>query len=121
MMAATRIFLAYHSWSTEFTSEDTPVPADDMPDREKFMIVEAWKQPDFLCKGYILSALEDDLYNVYSAITTSKESWTELEKKYKTEDACLKKFVVAKLLHYKMTDFKNWTNKCRNFNLFSMI
>ena len=56
----------------KFTSKDTQVHADDMPDREKFMIVEAWEQSDFLCKGYILSALEDDLYNVYSAITTSK-------------------------------------------------
>ena len=65
-----------------------------MPDREKFMTVEAWKQSDFLCKGYILSALEDDLYNVYTAIKTSKELRDPLEKKYKTEDACLKKFVV---------------------------
>ncbi|XP_069150843.1 uncharacterized protein [Solanum lycopersicum] len=47
----------------KFTSEDTLVPADDMPDREKIIIIEAWKQTDFLCKGYILSALEDDLYN----------------------------------------------------------
>ena len=23
-----------------FTSEDTPIPADDMPDREKFMIIK---------------------------------------------------------------------------------
>ena len=61
-----------------------------MPDRDKFMTVEAWKQSDFLC-----SALEDDLYNVYSAIITSKELWNALEKKYKTKDACLKKFVVA--------------------------
>ena len=45
----------------KFTSEDTAVPVDDMSDREKIMIVEAWKQSDFLCKGYILSALEDDL------------------------------------------------------------
>ena len=43
-----------------------------MPVRETFIIIEAWKQSDFLCKGYILSALEDDLYNVYSAIKTSK-------------------------------------------------
>ena len=28
----------------KFTSEDTPVPADDMPDREKSLIIEAWKQ-----------------------------------------------------------------------------
>ena len=57
----------------KFTSEETPVTAADMPDREKFIIIEAWKQADFLCKGYILSSLEDDLYNFYSAITTSKE------------------------------------------------
>ena len=62
----------------KFTSEDTPVPADDMPDREKLMIVEAWKQSDFLCKSYIFCTLEDDLYNVYSAITTSKELWNAL-------------------------------------------
>ena len=79
-MAATGIFLAYHSWSAE-----TSVLADDMPDREKFMIIQAWKQEDFLCKGYILSALEDYLYNVYSPITTLKELWDALEKKYKTE------------------------------------
>ncbi|XP_070017077.1 uncharacterized protein [Nicotiana sylvestris] len=61
---------------------------------------------DFFCKGYILSALGDNLYNVYSAMNTSKELWDAVEKKYKTEDACLKKFVVAKLLDYKMIDIK---------------
>ena len=105
----------------KFTSEDTLVPADDMPYREKFMIIEAWKHADFLCKGYILSVLEDDLYNVYSAITTSKELWDELEKKYKTEDACLKKFVVAKFLDYKMVDSKLLDHKCKKFKLFSMM
>nr|XP_009803567.1 PREDICTED: uncharacterized protein LOC104248911 [Nicotiana sylvestris] len=69
-----------------------------MPNNEKFMIVEAGKHVDFLYKGYILSSLEDDLYNVYSAMSTSKELWDALEKKYKTEDACLKKFVVIKFL-----------------------
>ncbi|XP_070042999.1 uncharacterized protein [Nicotiana tomentosiformis] len=90
----------------KFTSEDPSVHAVDMSDNEKFMIVEAWKQADFLCKGYILNALEDDLYNVYSAVKISKELWDALEKKYKTEDACLKKFVVFKFLDYKMIDSK---------------
>ena len=27
----------------KFTNEETPVPAEDMSDKEKFMIVEAWK------------------------------------------------------------------------------
>ena len=54
----------------KFTSEETPLFAADMPDRKKFMIIEAWKHANFLCKGYILSALEDDLYNVYRAMST---------------------------------------------------
>ena len=82
------------------------MPADDMSDREKFMIIEAQKQTDFLCKGYILSELEDDFYNFYNAITISKELWDALEKKYKTKYACLKKFVVTKILDYKMVDNK---------------
>ncbi|MCF8704054.1 hypothetical protein L3055_10995 [Corynebacterium sp. MC-02] len=105
-MAAENVLLAYHPWYAKFTSEDPPVPAADMPDNQKFMVTEAWKQADFLCKGYILSALEDNLYNVYSTVETSKELWSALEKKYKTEDACLKKFVVAKFLDYKMVDGK---------------
>ncbi|XP_015166958.1 uncharacterized protein [Solanum tuberosum] len=90
----------------KFTNEETSVPAADMSDRERFMIIEAWTQTGFLCKGYILSALEDDLYIVYSAMTTLKELWNALEKKYMTEDACLKKFVIAKLLDYKLSDSK---------------
>uniref|UniRef100_A0A1U7XMK9 Uncharacterized protein LOC104240197 n=1 Tax=Nicotiana sylvestris TaxID=4096 RepID=A0A1U7XMK9_NICSY len=39
-------------------------------------------------------------------MNTSKELWDTLEKKYRTEDACLKKFVVAKFLDYKMIDNK---------------
>ncbi|TMX05447.1 hypothetical protein EJD97_020733, partial [Solanum chilense] len=40
----------------------------------------------------------------HNAITASKQSPDALEKKYNTEDACLKKFVVEKFLDYKMVD-----------------
>ncbi|XP_070007753.1 uncharacterized protein [Nicotiana sylvestris] len=103
--------------ATKFTSEEPPVPTADMPDNEKFMIVKAWKQANFLCKGYILSTLEDDLYNVYSAMNTSKELWDALEMKYKTEDACLKKFVVAKFLDYKMIDIKTVVTQVQELQL----
>ncbi|XP_070039246.1 uncharacterized protein [Nicotiana tomentosiformis] len=101
----------------KFTSKDPPVLAADMPDNEKFMIVDAWKHAAFLCKGYILSVLEDDLYNVYSAMKTSKELWDALEKKYKTEDASLKKFVVAKFLDYKMIDNKTFGTQVQELQL----
>ncbi|GJT35251.1 pol polyprotein [Tanacetum coccineum] len=59
--------------------------------------VEAWKHSDFLCHNYVLNGLIDPLYNVYCKTTTAKELWESLERKYKTEDAGTKKFVV--LLH----------------------
>src|SRR5262245_22660721 len=59
-----------------------------------------------LCKNYIMNGLENTLYNVYSSIKTAKELWASLDKKYKTEDAGHKKFVVSKFLDYKMTDLK---------------
>ncbi|XP_019246366.1 PREDICTED: uncharacterized protein LOC109226016 [Nicotiana attenuata] len=87
-----------------FNSEDVLVLGEETPDNERFVVTEAWKHSDFLCKNYILSYLEDGLYNVYSVIETSKELWNALEKKYKTEDAGQKKFVVVKFLDFKMVD-----------------
>ncbi|GJS36429.1 pol polyprotein [Tanacetum coccineum] len=45
------------------------------------------------------------------ATTTAKELWELLERKYKTEDAGTKKFVVAHFLDYKMVDSKNVINQ----------
>ncbi|KAF3677351.1 hypothetical protein FXO37_04853 [Capsicum annuum] len=58
-----------------FTSEDAPEVPEGTSDKEHFMIVEAWKHSDFLCRNYILSGLQDDLYNIYSGTKTSKELW----------------------------------------------
>ncbi|XP_070010787.1 uncharacterized protein [Nicotiana sylvestris] len=89
-----------------FISEDIPVLGEETPDNERFVVTEAWKHSDFLCKNNILNCLEDGLYNVCSVMETSKELWNALEKKYKTEDAGLKKFVAAKFLDFKMVDSK---------------
>nr|GEU62051.1 hypothetical protein [Tanacetum cinerariifolium] len=55
-----------------------------------------------LCYGLV-----DSLYNVYRKTTTTKELWESLERKYKTKDAGTKKFMVARILDYKMVDSKN--------------
>ncbi|XP_070020298.1 uncharacterized protein [Nicotiana sylvestris] len=91
----------------KFIKEDVPVLPDETPENERFLVIEVWKHSDFLCKNYVLSGLEDDLYNVYSGVETSKELWTALEKKYKIEDVGLKKFVAAKFLDYKVVDNKS--------------
>ncbi|KAF3655335.1 Superoxide dismutase [Fe] 2, chloroplastic [Capsicum annuum] len=63
----------------KFTSENAPEVPEGTLDKEHFMIVEAWKHSDFLCKNYILSGLQDDLYSVYSGTKTSVELWGALE------------------------------------------
>ncbi|XP_075108923.1 uncharacterized protein LOC142180755 [Nicotiana tabacum] len=64
-------------------------------------------------KRWLQKMKEDDMYNVYSNIATSKELWNALEKKYKTEDAGLKKFVAAKFLDYKMVDNKSMVSQVK--------
>ena len=70
------------------------------------LTIEAWMQSDFLCRNYILNRLENNLYDIYSSYKTAKEVWEMLEKKYKTEDAGAKKFVIGKFLKYNMADTK---------------
>ncbi|KAF3634602.1 hypothetical protein FXO38_25050 [Capsicum annuum] len=94
-------------WLQRFTSEDAPEVSEGTSDKEHFMIVEAWKHSDFLCRNYILSGLQDDLYSFYSGTKTSKKLWGALEWKYKTEDAGIKKFFVARFLDFKMIDSKS--------------
>ncbi|GJV47163.1 hypothetical protein Tco_1437375 [Tanacetum coccineum] len=77
--------------------------------------VKAWKHLDFLCHNYVLNGLIDPLYNVYCKTTTAKELWESLERKYKTEDAGTKKFVVARFLDYKMVDSKNVISQVLEF------
>ncbi|PHT59574.1 hypothetical protein CQW23_01937 [Capsicum baccatum] len=63
-----------------FTRENTPEVPEGTFDKDRFIIVEAWKHSDFLCRNYILSGLQDDLYNVYSVTKTSKDLWGHLNK-----------------------------------------
>ncbi|KAF3623497.1 putative glucan endo-1,3-beta-glucosidase A-like [Capsicum annuum] len=89
-----------------FTSEDAPEVPEETSNKNRFIIVEVWKHSDFLCRNHILSGLLDDLYNVYSGTKISKELWGALERKYKTEDAEIKKFLVARFLDFKIIDSK---------------
>ncbi|KAI3445174.1 hypothetical protein Pfo_001839 [Paulownia fortunei] len=89
-----------------FLREDAPTVGEGEQDPQKRVAFDAWGHSDFLCRNYILNGLDNILYNVYSSMKTTKELWDSLEKKYKTEDAGLKKFIVGKFLNFKMVDSK---------------
>ena len=42
-------------------------------DIQVISVVNGWKHSDFLCKNYIMNALIDSLYNVYSDKKTTNE------------------------------------------------
>ncbi|KAB2631113.1 hypothetical protein D8674_008632 [Pyrus ussuriensis x Pyrus communis] len=74
----------------KFLTEDAPVSGTTV---EEVATVDAWNHSVFLCKNYILNALDNALYNVYSPIKSAKALWNSLDKKYKTEDADSKKVI----------------------------
>ena len=89
-----------------FINKNVPVMSDDTPPEERFLVTESWTHSIFLCKNYILSVVQNDLYSVHNNVNTSKDFRDTLEKKYKPEDARMKKFNVAMFLDYKMIDSK---------------
>ncbi|KAL0332970.1 UNVERIFIED_CONTAM: hypothetical protein Scaly_2198500 [Sesamum calycinum] len=100
-----------------FLSEEVPVVSEGETDTQKRAAMDAWGHGDFLCRNYILNGLSDTLYNVYISTTTARAPWESLEKKYKTEDAGLKKFIVGKFLNFKMVDSKTVMNQVQEFQM----
>ncbi|XP_077250636.1 uncharacterized protein LOC143890019 [Tasmannia lanceolata] len=69
-----------------------------------------WSEDDFMCKGHILNALLNILYDVYAAKFadgTTRQLWKDLDNKYKSEDAGHKKFRVSQLFEYKIVNNKS--------------
>ncbi|GJX34498.1 zinc finger, CCHC-type containing protein [Tanacetum coccineum] len=63
-----------------------------------------FENDDFICRGHILNAMSDSLFDVYQNYSMAKELWNALEERYFTEDATSKKFIVSKFNSYKMVD-----------------
>ena len=100
-----------------FLHEEAPALKEGETDKQLVAAVEAWKHADFLCRNYILNGLDNTLYNVYCSLKTAKELWDSLDKKYKTEDAGMKKFVVGRFLDYKMIDYKAIINQVQKLQV----
>ncbi|XP_062079740.1 uncharacterized protein LOC133784392 [Humulus lupulus] len=81
---------------------------DNQTEREKQQKdLDSWVENDFLCKNFILNGLSDDLYDYYNSDKSAKEIWEALQKKYDTEEAGTKKYVVSRYLKYQMVDDKS--------------
>ena len=99
----------------KFFTEDAPKLKKDEHNIQVISVVDAWKHSDFLFRNYIMNALTDSLYKVYSYKKIPKELWESLDQKYKTKDAGAKKFVVGHFLDYKIVVPRPWSIKSKNF------
>ncbi|GKB63595.1 hypothetical protein Tco_0919781 [Tanacetum coccineum] len=46
-----------------------------------------FENDDFICRGHILNAMSDPLFDIYQNYSTAKELWNALEERYFIEDA----------------------------------
>ncbi|VFQ77099.1 unnamed protein product [Cuscuta campestris] len=81
--------------------------ANDGLDPLVAMVNQEWYHNNYLTINYILEGLAETLYPVYAGVKLAKELWSTLNKKYQAEDVGTKKFIVEKMLDYKMVDSKS--------------
>ena len=96
-------------------TEVVPTMPEGEPDVAVYNAIEAWNHADFLCRNYILNNISDALFNVYSTYNTAKELWESMDRKYKSEDAGSKKFVVGRFLDFMMVDSKSVGSQVQEF------
>ena len=102
---------------TTLLTEDAPKIKEDEHDIQVISDVDVWKHSYFLCRNYIMNALTDSLYNVYSDKKTTKELWESLDRKYKIKDDRAKKFIVGHFLDYKMVDSKTMVSQVKELQV----
>ncbi|VFQ83088.1 unnamed protein product [Cuscuta campestris] len=90
----------------EYLQQDPSQP-NEANDPLVAMVNQAWYHNNYLAINIILEGLGDTLYPVYAGAKLVKELWNSLNKKYQAEDASTKKFIVGKMLDYKMVDSKS--------------
>ncbi|VFR03229.1 unnamed protein product [Cuscuta campestris] len=78
------------------------------------MVNQAWYHNNYLTINYILEGLADTLYPTYAGAKLAKELWDSLKKKYQAKDAETKKFIIGKMLDYKMVDNKSVVPRLRS-------
>ncbi|XP_073314695.1 uncharacterized protein [Primulina huaijiensis] len=102
--------------------EEIPAPMDG-EDKELRAKREKRQEDDLMCRGHILNALSDRLYDIYTNTTSAKEIWKALENKYKAEeeDRVPESFQVGAIIAKLPSTWKSYRKKIlhssENFSL----
>ncbi|KAK2999754.1 hypothetical protein RJ639_023398 [Escallonia herrerae] len=78
-------------------------PDDNASENEK----KEWQRrndDEVMCRGHILNALSDRLYNFYKSFDSAKEIWKALEYKFKVQEEGTNKFLISEYNDFTMLD-----------------
>ena len=79
----------------------------DMAEPAWFVSALIYEKDNRICCGHILHYLSNFLFDIYCSYKSAKKNFGKLwKRKYSTEDARTKKYVVGRFLDYKMSDDK---------------
>ncbi|KAI5351788.1 hypothetical protein L3X38_004679 [Prunus dulcis] len=73
---------------------------------------------EYHCHNRILSALSDDLYDVYQDTKNAKTLWDELEAEYGIEDAGIDRFTISNFNNYMMVENKTVSEQIHEYQDF---
>ena len=59
------------------------------------------EEDEIICRGHILNALSDRLYDLYSNTHSAREIWEAPENKYKDDEEGTKKFLISQHIDFK--------------------
>jgi len=77
------------------------------PDKSNAKQAEDWTYENKVCRHTLLSALSNDLFDVYCSYKEAKESWDSLILKYTAEDVVQQRFIVGNYYRWKMIEDKD--------------
>ncbi|XP_042401175.1 uncharacterized protein LOC121991231 [Zingiber officinale] len=83
-----------------------PAPTDKDTDEIK-ATRKKWEEDEVQCRGYILNALTDRLYDLFCLIKSPQEIWNALENKYTYEKQGIDRFLSMKFFEFRMIDNKS--------------
>jgi len=69
--------------------------------------IEDWIHANKVCRHTMLSALSNDLFDVYCSYKEAKEIWDSLILKYTAEDVVRQRFVIGKYYRWEMIEDKD--------------
>lgn len=97
--------------------ELAPLPKPTNGETEAVKAKRQKRQEDeLICRGHILNALSDRLYDLYINTTSAKEIWEALKNKYKAKEEDTKKFLISKYFDFKISLFFPKYTNCKSLS-----